>query len=328
MPKANKSLTRRLAIGLLFGFVVLLSLALIGDLGKVSKQVLNFRWVLFPLVIVLTLFNYLMRFFKWHLYLRQVGSQGVSIPESARLFVAGFPLAITPGKVGEAFKGVWLNQADGTPVPRGVSVVAAERISDGLAVLALSTVGVIAFSQYWPVFGIILTLLLAVVVTSQIRPLALFLINLTERIPLINRVTLSIREFYEGSFLLFRPRILLAAVALGVISWLGEGIGMYVILVGLGIPPGWGVFSIAVFVLSFSIVIGAASALPGGLGASEVSIAGMLVLLLGLSADVSAAATLLIRLATLWFGVALGLIVWSFSRHLLGFGDQAQNHEN
>jgi uncharacterized protein (TIRG00374 family) len=328
MPKANKTLTRRLAMGLLFGFVVLLILALVGDLGKVSDQVLNFRWTLFPLVIALTLFNYLLRFFKWHLYLRQVGSHGVSIPESARLFIAGFPLAITPGKIGEAFKGVWLNQADGTPVARGVSVVAAERISDGLAVLALSTVGVIAFSQYWPLFGIILALLLTVVVISQIRPLALFLINITESIPLINRLTQSTREFYEGSFLLFRPRILLAAVAIGIISWLGEGIGMYVILVGLGVPPGMGVFSIAVFVLSFSIVIGAASALPGGLGASEASIAGMLILLLGLSADVSAAATLLIRLATLWFGVALGLIIWSFSHHLLGFGDQRSNPEN
>lgn len=318
----NKTLTRRLSIGLLFGFAVLLILALAGDLGKVSTQVLRFRWGLFPLVIALTLFNYLLRFFKWHLYLRQVGSRGVGMTESARLFVAGFPLAITPGKVGEAFKGVWVNQADGTPVARGVSVVAAERISDGLAVLALSTLGVIAFSQYWPAFATILGLLLALVVVSQIRPLALYLIGIVERLPLLKRLTQGLHEFYEGSFLLFRPKILLAAVVLGMISWLGEGTGMYVILLGLGISPSWEVFSIAVFVLSFSIVIGAASALPGGLGASEASIAGMLVLLLGLSSDVSAAATLLIRLATLWFGVALGLIVWATSRHLLGFGER------
>jgi hypothetical protein len=48
----------------------------------------------------------------------------------------------------------------------------------------------------------------------------------------------------------------------------------------------------------------------------------MLVLLLGLSADVSAAATLLIRFATLWFGVTLGLVVWGFSKELLGLGNQ------
>jgi uncharacterized protein (TIRG00374 family) len=72
-----------------------------------------------------------------------------------------------------------------------------------------------------------------------------------------------------------------------------------------------------VFVLSFSTVIGAVSTLPGGLGAAEASIAGMLTLLLSVSASTAAAATLLIRFATLWFGVTLGLIVWAFSRRML-----------
>jgi uncharacterized protein (TIRG00374 family) len=105
------------------------------------------------------------------------------------------------------------------------------------------------------------------------------------------------------------------------VSWLGEGIGMYVILRGLGVPGGWQTLSAAVFALSFSIVIGSASTLPGGLGASEASIAGMLALLLHLPADTAAAATLLIRLATLWFGVSLGLVVWAVSKDMLGLRD-------
>lgn len=108
------------------------------------------------------------------------------------------------------------------------------------------------------------------------------------------------------------------AVGLGTVSWLGEGVGFYWVLRGLGLPGGSELLSLAVFILSFSTVVGAVSALPGGLGAAEVSIAGMLALLGGLPAETAAAATLLIRFATLWFGVALGLGVWSFSRHLLG----------
>ena len=76
--------------------------------------------------------------------------------------------------------------------------------------------------------------------------------------------------------------------------------------------------AIAVFTLAFSTVVGALSTLPGGLGAAEASIAGMLVLLLGMEKDSAAAATLLIRFATLWFGVSLGLLVWAFSPDLLG----------
>jgi MFS-type transporter involved in bile tolerance (Atg22 family) len=44
----------------------------------------------------------------------------------------------------------------------------------------------------------------------------------------------------------------------------------------------------------------------------------MLVLLGGVPPAAASAATLLIRLATLWFGVSLGLGVWAFSRDLLG----------
>lgn len=279
---------------------------------------LAFRWALFPAVLGLTLFNYTLRFFKWHFYLGQIGVQGFSLRQSARLFVAGFPLAVTPGKAGEALKGVWLHQATGVSVARGVAVVVAERISDGLAVMVLSTLGVFAYPQYWPAFGLILIVLVSVVVVSQIRSLALQLLALGERLPLVSRFAGSLREFYEGSFALFRPQATLLAVALGTISWLGEGLGMYLILLGLGVPPGWQVVTVSVFALSFSVAVGAASTLPGGLGASEATIAVILSLALGLDGSTSAAATALIRFATLWFGVGLGLVVWFVSPHLLG----------
>jgi uncharacterized protein (TIRG00374 family) len=307
-------------MGLVFGFLVLLALVLLSDLQQVSERVMSFRWSLYPIVFALTLFNYTLRFFKWHFYLGQIGVKNLSLFQSARLFVGSFPLSVTPGKVGEAMKGVWLNQLSGVAVARGIAVVVAERISDGVAVTLLSTLGVIAYPRYWPAFSAVLALLLSIILISQIRPVALALLALGEHLPLVSRFAHSLHEFYEGSFVLFRPKSTAIAVSLGTVSWLGEGIGFYLILLGLGIPPGWQTLSIAVFVLAFSTVVGAVSTLPGGLGASEASIAGMLVLLLGLHPDLAAAATLLIRFATLWFGVGLGLLVWSFSRDLLGLG--------
>jgi uncharacterized protein (TIRG00374 family) len=315
---SQKSILRRLLAGLVFGFVVLLALTLLGDIRQVGQQVFSFRWAYFPLVLALTLFNYTLRFFKWHYYLGQVGVHNYPILRSARLFVAGFPLAVTPGKVGEALKGVWLNRECAIPTAAGVAIVVAERISDGLAVLALSSLGVIAYPQFWPAFAAVLAFLLAIVVVSQVRPLAEWLFNLGERLPLVRRGVPALRDFYEGSFLLFKPTSTLIAVGLGTVSWLGEGVGFYLILVGLGAPPSWTTLSIAVFVLAFSTVIGAVSTLPGGLGAAEASIAGMLLLLLESGDATAAAATLLIRFATLWFGVSLGLLVWAFSPDLLG----------
>ncbi len=310
MPKKAPTIIRRLIPGLIFGFLVFLAVILVGDLKQVSSQVIHFKWIYFPLILLLTLFNYLLRFFKWHFYLGQVGIKGFPMSTSARLFLAGFPLAVTPGKVGEALKGVWLEKETGLPVSKGISVVLAERISDGLGVLTLSTLGVFAYPRYWPAFATVLGGLVILIVIIQIRPAALWLLDLGSRLPFLKRFSNGLRDFYEGSYVLFQPLSLLVAVGLGTVSWLGEGIGMYYVLLGLGVPPGWETLSSAVFVLAFSTVIGAVSALPGGLGAAEASIAGMLVLLLGLARDTAAAATLLIRFATLWFAVALGLGVW------------------
>jgi uncharacterized protein (TIRG00374 family) len=317
-----RNLRRRLIAGLVFGFLVVLGLALLGDVRQVVGHLAAFSWGLLPLILAGTLLNYVLRFFKWHFYLAQIGVRQISWRESARLFVAGFPLAVTPGKVGEALKGVWVNQKTGVPVARAVTVVLAERISDGLAVLVLSTLGVIAYPSYWPAFAAVLAALLAAVALSQIRPLALALIGFAERMPGIRRIGHHLRAFYEGAYALFRPRAFITAVGLGTIAWLGEGIAMYLVLLGLGVPGGWQTLLLAVFILAFSTVVGAVSALPGGLGAAEASIAGMLSLLMALPAGTAAAATLLIRFATLWFGVGLGLVVWTFSKDLLALEGQ------
>lgn len=308
--------------GLLLGIVVMVGLTLLGDVRQVGELLQAFDWRIFPLAVFFTLFNYTLRFIKWQYYLHQVGVRGFSWRRSLQIFVAGFPLAVTPGKVGEVFKGIWLEQQTGLPVARGVSLIVAERVSDGLAVLMLSVLGVIAHPQYWPAFSIILVILLAGIIISQIRPLALGVLRLLERLPLVGRMVPALREFYEGSFILFRPQAALLGVGLGTISWFGEGVGFYFILTGLGMPTTLETFSNAVFILAFSTVVGAVSALPGGLGASEASIAGMLVLIGGALPATASAATVIIRLATLWFGVTLGLITWAFSPRLLNLQEE------
>jgi uncharacterized protein (TIRG00374 family) len=323
----SSSISRKLILGLLLGFVVFVVLILVGDIRQIGSEVRSFPWQIMPAVLGLTLWNYLLRFIKWHYFLKQVKVPFLPVLQSARLFVAGFPLAVTPGKVGETLKGVWLNQLTGFPTAKGVSVVLAERISDGLAMLLLSAVGVIAYRRYWPAFAIILGLLLGAVIISQIRPLAQYLISWGPRLPLIRRFARSINDFYEGTYTLLRPWTTFVSVSLGTISWLAEGIGFYLILVGLGESPEIGTLSIAIFVLSFSTVIGAVTALPGGLLTTDASIVGMLVLLLGMDTNTAAAATLLIRFATLWFGVGIGFVTWIFSRDLLSMSSDSSENQ-
>jgi glycosyltransferase 2 family protein len=312
-----KNIWSKIGIGLALGLVVIVGLALFSDIRAVAASLTDFYWPYVPVILSLTLLNYLLRFFKWHYYIRLLGAQAISWQNSLRIFIGGFPLALSPGKIAEPLKAVWLRQYTDVPIARAIPVVAAERISDGLAVLLLSTFGIIAYPQYWPGFVVVLAGLLGIIVISQIRPLALWLIGWGKRLPIVSRFSQHLHEFYEGMYQLFGFKSTLIAVGLGMISWLGEGIGFYLVLRGLGLPPSVRTLSVAIFALSFSTIIGAVSSLPGGLGAAEASLAGMLLLTLGVSNEIAASATLLIRLFTLWFGVALGMVVLFSSRRLL-----------
>ena len=319
---SSQTIIKKIIPWLLVGFLILIALTFVGDIRQISELARDFHWEVLPIMMGFTLINYTLRFVKWHFYLKQIGVKGFPVLQSLRLFVAGFPLAMTPGKAGEVLKGVWLKEMTGVPISRGVSVIVAERISDGLAVLLLSTFGVMAYPQYAYAFVLVLILLVGVIIISQIKPIAFWFLNLTRKIPFIKRFSPYLYEFYEGSFIVFRPGTTLLAVGLGTISWFFEGVGFYYLLTVLGLPANQETFGNAVFILAFSTVIAAVSTLPGGLGAAEASIAGMLTLLVGINPANASFATLIIRLATLWFGIALGLFTWLISLELLGFKEK------
>jgi uncharacterized protein (TIRG00374 family) len=66
---------------------------------------------------------------------------------------------------------------------------------------------------------------------------------------------------------------------------------------------------VATFIFAASTLFGLVSFLPGGLGVSEASSTALLVLLARpLAQGTAAAATIVIRFCTLWFGVSLGVL--------------------
>jgi uncharacterized protein (TIRG00374 family) len=62
----------------------------------------------------------------------------------------------------------------------------------------------------------------------------------------------------------------------------------------------------AIFVFSFSMIVGAGSMLPGGLGSTEVT-AVVLLRALGVDFDAAVVSTALVRVTTFWFAVGIGV---------------------
>ena len=249
----------------------------------------------------LAVVNYGLRYFRWSMYLRALGINApasVSVP----VFVAGLALSITPGKVGELLKSVWLQQRTGTPVAASAPAVVMERLTDVISVAILGLTGVLLLPApiALAVGGLLIVGLAAgLLAASRYGEQALGL-------PVLRRWREPLTQSQDGLRRLMAPRTLAPAVALGFLAWAAEGLALWVIICGLGDKVAVGV---ALPISAAAALVGAVTALPGGL----VGFEGSMVALLGqagLSASTAALATLLTRLATLWLAVVVGGLAW------------------
>ncbi len=305
-------LTRnKLRTGIIFSlalaFIVMTAIALYGDLPHLIAAIAHFRWAFLPVILGLTLFNYLGRFLKWQYYLKRLAIS-VNWRKSLLIFISGLSMAITPGKVGELLKSYLLKRSTGEPVSRTSPIIMAERLTDGIAMIALASTGLALYRYGWELLIGLLVCVVGGVLVIQNRRLSLGLLAFGGRLPVISRAALWLRAFYESSYTLLQWRPLLLAISIGVISWAGECGALYFVFAGLGLGFGLELFIKSMFIMAVSSLVGSASGLPGGLGTADGSMIGLTRLLLTSSATIGGAATLLIRLCTLWFGLALGVI--------------------
>lgn len=300
---------RRVVVGVVLAVLVVSALALFGDVRELGDALRGFEWWLALPILLLTCLNYGLRFVKWEIYLRVLELPRPGRWESLLVYLSAFSMSITPGKVGELIKVVLLRRLTGAPVDRTTAIIAAERITDGLAMLFLAAVGLIEFSYGRPLLAMSLLLALVAIAVLQRPAWTAAVVARSGRLPLAGRFVDRIAGFFDASNLLFRPRLLAGMVGLGIVSWFFECLAFFLVLRGLGFDASWRLLLVATFVLAVSSVFGALSLLPGGLGVAEASVAGMLLILLdddGISRGTAAAATLIIRFATLWFAVLIG----------------------
>jgi uncharacterized protein (TIRG00374 family) len=292
---------------LALAIIVMTAVALYGDLPKMIAAMAHFRWTLLPVILGLTLYNYAWRFVKWQYYLKRLDIH-IAWLTSLLIFLSGLSMAITPGKVGELLKSYLLKRSKGEPISRTSPIIMSERLTDGIAMIVLAGFGLVLY-RFGMVFLLaVLACVLAVIAIIQNRRLSLALLRIGERLPVISRFAHLIRSFYESTYTLLQWRPFLLAIAIGVISWTGECAALYFVFGGLGLGFGLDIFIKSMFILAVSSLVGSISGLPGGLGTADGSMLGLTRLLVTPSATLGSAAVLLIRLCTLWFGLAVGAI--------------------
>ena len=244
----------------------------------------------------LSLLNYVLRIVRWHLFLNRLG-HGFGWLHSSLYYVAGFAFTLSPGKVGELAR-VRYYQSHGVPAATVTAAFFVERLLDLLAVLGMA---LLVFTQTLegPHYT---TLLWFTAILLGVITLSLAWIPWTKlggRHPVLNKVAQTLLQARE----LLRPGLLASGLLLSLVAWGSEGFGLSVLLTPVS---GHEVSALtAAGIYAIAVLAGALSFLPGGLGGTE---AVMIALLHqhGISLGEAVLVTLLCRLLTLWFAVALG----------------------
>jgi uncharacterized protein (TIRG00374 family) len=298
-------LRKRILLSVVIGVVVIALLGLVSDLGQVGASFGTFAWHTAPAILGFTVLNYVLRWLKWDIYLRHLNiGHGVSRGDSALLFTAGMVMAVTPGKVGEVLKSYLLRRINQTPVSTSAPIVVAERMTDGIAMLLLMGVGLTLYPPAAPLFWVLVgatVIGIALIQSSRFVNWGLGFIAHT-------KFAQPLQNAYQSSRSLLGWRMLGGATLISVVSWFFECIAFVYVLEGLGIAPTWLIVQQSTFIFAASTLFGLVSLLPGGLGVSEASSTGLLVWMIPMSTAAAAAATMLIRFGTLWFGVLLGVV--------------------
>jgi glycosyltransferase 2 family protein len=310
--------SRRVLVVVAAGIAVFAGISVYADVSEIAARLRGFAWWTFAAAIGLALVNYALRFARWSIYLRDRGL-AVAPRLSLLVFIAGFALSITPGKVGELLKSFLLRASLDIPIARSAPVVVAERVTDLLAVVLLALVGAALYG-----IGLATAIAGGVVVLGGLvvlswPPLAAALINLATRPRRLSRFRVRLHALHRELAQLIRPWPLAWATAIGAVAWLAECVGFALIVNGF---PGADVpLGLAILIYAVTTLAGALSFLPGGLLVTE---AGMTLFLVrsarGVERATAGAATILTRLATLWFAVALGLVALALYRRLAPVG--------
>lgn len=307
LPRRSSDNLKKTIWSIILAIAVYTAIVFLSDAKEVGNALSGISLYWIPLFLSLSLLNYLLRFAKWQYLLGRID---IHIPwkESLAVFVAGFSMTVSPGKLGELLKCYILKDSRNIPVSKTSPVVVAERITDLISMIFIAIVGLVLVQHAGAVLAVIagIVFVLAIMVFLLWESAFGFLTDLLCRIRKVEKHRGNFENFHRNCSSLLDMKSLLISVPIGILSWGVEALVLCLVSMSLGIEPGLTV-GLALLAHSAGTIAGAVSMIPGGLGLTEITIGAILISVMPESD--AAVTTLIMRFATLWFAVLLGIVM-------------------
>jgi uncharacterized protein (TIRG00374 family) len=309
VPQLTRKLIR-LAGPVLFVFILYRI-----DLSRLAETIAAIRphFVLAALLLYPCLI--LLKTWRWRLLLRQ---QGVNYGLGSAFVAYNSSLAVgyvTPGRLGEFVKALYLRQDEGLPLGYAFSSVLLDRILDLYLLLMTAGLGIVLVAAPGYLFAPSLFVLaaaalgpLVVLVPSVSRRLTALVTRATSRLmggSLGEQLNRSLASFQRGMEQLVTPRLLVPLVCT-VVAYLVFYSQCYLGALALGLPVA---YLYTAYCVSLASLLALLPVSISGLGVREATFIALLSPL-GIAAEAAVTYSLLILLVFNVFGGAIGALSW------------------
>lgn len=298
-------ITKNKTIYVIFGVAIIyIGIALYSDISEISKQFIKMDWRFLALILPLEVLAFFIRSIRQKVLLDKIGIK-LSFYENFKIFVAGLSMIITPGGSGEMIKSHFLKKKYDHSVSKTIPLVFIERFHDFLAVTTIIIVSLFFVYLWQSVILVVFAsaFLISIYIIISNKNLLERFLNRMKRTRFVSKLTPSL-EFNQSLILLTSSKTTLKAWPISFASWFTEILSAYFIFKAFGIEMEFIEIGQVVYT---SILFGALSFLPAGIGLTE----GTLIALMidrGFELSIVSAMVLMLRMTTIWFATALGFI--------------------
>ncbi len=289
-----------LASAIVFFFV-----AFYGGFYKVLNDIASSNLYIYSLAFAAVFAGYMLRYFKWRYYLTRLG---IHLPPSKNLpiYLSLYSMNLTPGKLGRVLVAYTVSRVAKKKFVRIIPAVTLDIFTDFLGFAIVALIMALYFNRY--VYYILIVDIVLILPFAFVMNKRLYdrIKSFFKKHKIWERFTVYGDEYYASQSVINTPKVYLVSLALTVPAAFLAAFSLYISLIALGFGAH---LASSTFIYTTSSLMGMISSSPGNIGVEEGVLIALTGTFLHASASVSSAATIMTRMATLWFGVILGGIM-------------------
>ena len=296
-------------------WVVIASVGLYGvflffsDFNIISEQISNFKYEFLPLILLLVSISWTPLLVRWQILLKK-NDINIPIKKSFLLFLGGMSMSITPGHVGELIKSQLMKTIYNIPRTKTAPIIFVEKFYDLTGAIIASIIGIIILGMDTNLILISVSILIVIIFLIYYRPIFEFILKRVTKTKFFSKYSENLSDSYEIVRNSTTPQISSISFGLSVLYWIIISVAVHFILLSFGIESISILKTISIY--SSSVIIGAISFIPGGLGITEGSLIGLFSLE-GIDISLALILSVMIRILTMWYSVSIGFICLKFT---------------